>query len=128
MQSANHEPVYAACLCLLDALVLCLCASCADVREDDGRDGGTFANAGSEAAPAAANIQHITSQPVDTRLQVSMTILAPFDSMIAAFQCVLDQLLIGWILQFWQFSLACSGRGLGCSSAAGHNCFCRRSK
>ena len=100
MQPADPEPAYAACLCLLEqpdrmAQVSCLCASRADVKEDDGRDGGTFASAGTEAAPAAANTEHITSQPAETRLQVSILILAPLSSMIAAFQCALDQLLQG---------------------------------
>lgn len=98
------------------------------MKEDDGRDGGTFASAGTEAAPAAANTEHITSQPAETRLQVSILILAPLSSMIAAFQCALDQLLQGRISHFRQFCLACSGRELGRSSAAGHDCSYRRAK
>ena len=126
MQPADPEPAYVACLCLLEqpdrmAQVLCLCASRADVKEDAGRDGGTFTNAGTEAASAAANTEHIPSQPADTRLQVSILILAPLGSMIAAFQCALDQLLQGRISHFRQFCLACSGRELGRSSATGHD-------
>ncbi|CAL5229699.1 g13071 [Coccomyxa viridis] len=40
-----------------------------DVKEDDGRDGGSFASAGSQYGTDAANVEHITGRPASTHLQ-----------------------------------------------------------
>ena len=40
------------------------------MKEDDGRDGGSFASAGSHSATEEANVDHITGRPASTHLQV----------------------------------------------------------
>ena len=40
------------------------------MKEDDGRDGGSFASAGSQYGTDAANVEHITGRPASTHLQV----------------------------------------------------------
>lgn len=114
---------------------------CADVKEDNGKDGGSFASMNSESAGDGANIDHITGQKAATHLQVRQHLhsspcehehmcslvrdstKSPWDYCTAARRCAWSTCsLLSCQKHTQMMSVSYAGGELGCTCQAG-SCF-----